>query len=399
MAKYLYKAKNERGDIVSGTVTAQNEFEAEKALLDNKLFALDIMVQGGFSFGNLFQPKITIKDRALFARQLATMISSGMTLTKSLTIVAQQGRTERLKSIYHDVYQDLEEGYSFSSALVKHPEAFDRVFIAIVRSGETTGNMAKVLGDTADRLENDSNFIAKIKGAMLYPVFILCALLAVGGYMMIKIIPQLKGVFEQAGSQLPLVTRMLIAMSDFLTTKWWLALIILIALILALRSWILSDVGGRTINKWQITVPGVKNISIGIYMSRFARILEMLISSGVPLIDALKIVSNTMNNQIYEEEINQMIVEVEKGVPLSTPMLKDSDFPPLVGQMVSVGEQTGQLDTVLGKVAEYYEDEANEKIKALSTLIEPIVLIIIGIGVAFLVFAVLMPIYGIAQLQ
>jgi type IV pilus assembly protein PilC len=399
MAKYLYKAKNERGEIVTGTVTAQNEFEAEKALLDSKLFALDIMAPGGFRFGNLFQPKITIKDRALFARQLATMISSGMTLTKSLTIVAGQGRTERLKSIYHDIYQDIEEGYSFSSALAKHPEAFDRVFIAIVRSGETTGNMVKVLSDTADRLENDSNFIAKIKGAMLYPAFILCALIVVGTYMMIKVIPQLKGVFEQAGSQLPLVTRMLIAMSDFLTTKWWLALIILIALILALRSWILSDIGSRTINKWQITVPGVRNISIGIYMSRFARILEMLISAGVPLIDALKIVSNTINNQIYEEEINQMIVEVEKGVPLSTPMLKDSDFPQLVGQMVSVGEQTGQLDKVLAKVAEYYEEEADEKIKALSTLIEPIVLIIIGIGVAFLVFAVLMPIYGIAQLQ
>ena len=399
MSKYLYKAKNERGEIVTGTVIAQNEFEAEKALLDNKLFALDIMAPGGFSFGNLFQPKITIKDRALFARQLATMISSGMTLTKSLTIVAGQGRTERLKSIYHDIYQDIEEGYSFSSALVKHPEAFDRVFIAIVRSGETTGNMAKVLSDTADRLENDSNFIAKIKGAMLYPAFILCALIVVGTYMMIKVIPQLKGVFEQAGSQLPLMTKMLIIISDFLSQRWWLALIILIAIILALRSWILSDVGGRTINKWQITVPGVKNISIGIYMSRFARILEMLISAGVPLVDALKIVSNTMNNQIYEEEINQMIVEVEKGVPLSTPMLKNSDFPQLVGQMVSVGEQTGQLDTVLGKVAEYYEDEADEKIKALSTLIEPVVLIIIGLGVAFLVFAVLMPIYGIAQLQ
>lgn len=398
MAKFTYKAKNERGDIVTGTVTAQNEFEAEKALLDNKLFALDIMAEGGFNLGNIFQPKITLKDRALFARQLATMISSGMTLTKSLTIVAGQGRTERLKKIYLDIYQDLEEGYSFSSALAKHPEAFDSVFIAIVRSGETTGNIVKVLGDTADRLENDNNFLAKIKGAMLYPAFILCALIAVGTYMMIKVIPQLKGVFDQAGSKLPLATRMLIGMSDFLTNRWWLALIILVAIILALRSWVLSDIGARTINKWQIIVPGVKNISIGIYMSRFARIMEMLISSGVPLIDALKIVSNTMNNQIFEEQINQMVVEVEKGVPLSTPMLKNSDFPQLVGQMVSVGEQTGQLDKVLAKVAEYYEDEANEKIKALSTLIEPVVLIIIGIGVAFLVFAVLMPIYGIAQL-
>lgn len=399
MAKYLYKAKNEHSQIVTGTVTAQNEFEAEKALLDNKLFALDIMSEKRSGLDQLFQSRITLKDRALFARQLATMIGAGMTLTKSLSIVTQQGRTERIKSIYHDIYKDLEEGYSFSSSLAKHPEAFDRVFVAIVKSGETTGNIAKVLSETADRLEKDNNFIAKIKGAMLYPVFILVALIVIGSYMLIKVIPQLKQVFEQSGAKLPLATRALIGLSDFLTKEWWLALIILIVAFFAVRYWVRSDVGGRTINKWQISIPGVRTLTVGIYMSRFARVMEMLTTAGVPLIDALKIVSGTINNQIYQEDINHIIVEVEKGVPLSTPMLKSRNFPSLVGQMVSVGEQTGQLDKVLTKVAEYYEDEANERIKSLSTLIEPIVLLIVGAGVAFLVFAVLMPIYGIAQLQ
>lgn len=399
MVKYLYRAKNSQGQVVTGTVTAGNQFEAEKALLDNRLVAIDIVQEKKFALNSLFKTKITTKDRALFARQLATMISAGMTLTKSLSIVTQQARSDRLKEIYNDVYRDLEEGYSFSSALAKHPEAYDRVFIAIVKSGETTGNLEKVLDETATRLENEGNFAAKIKGAMLYPAFILGALLIIGAYMMIKVIPQLKTVFEQAGSNLPLVTRMLIAVSDFLTQYWWLVLIFLVVIIIMARYWIVSDLGGRTINRWEITIPGIKQLTVGMYMSRFSRVMEMLILAGVPLIDGLKITAGTMNNQIFEEGINEMVVEVEKGVPLSVPILKNENFPTLLGQMVAVGEQTGKMDEVLSKVAEYYEEETDQRIKSISTLVEPVILVIIGCGVAFLVFAVLMPIYGIAQIQ
>jgi len=399
MVKYLYRAKNNQGQVVTGTVTAGNEFEAEKALLDNHLVAIDIMREKTFSASSLFKSKITTRDRGLFARQLATMISAGMTLAKSLSIVSQQARNERLKDIYNAVYKDLEEGYSFSSALAKHPEAFDRVFIAIVKSGETTGNLEKVLEETANRLENESNFSSKIKGAMLYPAFILGALVLIAIYMMVKVIPQLKAVFEQAGANLPWATRALIALSNFMTQYWWAALIILVLIILSVRYWVISDFGGRTINRWEITIPGIKQLTVGVYMSRFSRVMEMLILAGVPLIDGLKITAGTMNNQIFEEGINEMIVEAEKGVPLSVPILKNKYFPSLLGQMVSVGEQTGKMNEVLAKVAEYYEEETDQRIKSISTLVEPVVLVIIGIGVAFLVFAVLMPIYGIAQIQ
>lgn len=397
--KFLYRAKNESGDIVTGTVTARNEFEAEKALLDSKLYALDLISNENRNFFDVFQSKITTKDRAVFARQLAIMISAGMTLTRSLSIVVKQGRTDRLKRIYHTVYQDLEEGTSFSMALAKHPEVFDRIFIAIVRSGETTGNIAKVLSDTADRLENENNFMSKIKGAMLYPAFIFCALLIIGSYLLIKIIPQLATIFAQSGTELPLATKVLIALSGFLSSMWWVVLLAIVVAVFGFRFWIRSDFGERTISHWQIVIPGIRGLSIGIYMNRFSLVMEMLINSGVPLIDALKIVGATINNQIFEEEINQMVTDVEKGVPLSVPMIRSTRFPPFVGQMVSVGEQTGQLDKVLSKVSEYYREETDNRIKALSTLIEPIILLIVGFGVAFLVFAVLMPIYGIAQIQ
>jgi type IV pilus assembly protein PilC len=270
--------------------------------------------------------------------------------------------------------------------------------VSVSRSGETTGNLEVVLSELADKYENDNNFVSKIKGALYYPIFIFVALVGIGGYMLVAVIPKLDIIFKASGAELPLATRILISLSDFMTNSWWLALIILILLILGIRYWIISDTGARTLSQWQLKIPGIKGLSEGIYMSRFSRTLEMLISSGVPILDSLKVAGATMDNMIYEESVAQMALEVEKGVPLSVPLSKDPAFPGLMGQMVAVGEQTGNLDKVLDKVATYYESETSEKIKGISTLIEPIVLLVIGAGVAFLVFAVLVPIYNIAQI-
>lgn len=399
MAKFLYKAKNEKGDVISGTVIANNEFEAEKILFNNKLIAMDIIAERKVDFGSYFKPKITIKDRAIFARQLSTMVSAGLTLTKAVSVCANNGRNDRIKQIYYSIYKDLEEGTSFSSALGKHPDAFDRVFVSVVKSGETTGNLDTVLLQTADRLENDNDFSSKIKGAMYYPVFIMLALLAVGVYMLVKIIPQLEVLFDKSGATLPWATRAMIYLSDVLQTRWWAIILVILVLVVGFRAWFLSESGARALSLWQLNLPGLKQLNSGVYMTRFSRIMEMLIKSGVPLLDALKIMSSTISNSILEEEINNMVVEVERGVPLSTPMQKAASFPKLIGQMISVGEQTGKLDQVLAKVGDYYENETSTMIKSLSTLLEPIILLIVGIGVAILIFAVLVPIYSIAQFQ
>ncbi len=397
--KYLYKAKNGRGDIVTGTVQANNEFEAEKILFDNKLIAMDIVAERTFEFSSYFKFKANVRDRAVFARQLATMVGAGLTLSKSVSVAANNARNEHLKEIYYAIYKDIEEGQSFSAALSKHPDVFDRVFISVVKSGETTGNLDVVLGQTADRLENDSDFISKIKGAMYYPAFIFCALLVIGVYMLVKIIPQLKNLFDRSGAELPWATRALLSLSNFMQTKWWIVIVIAVGIIALVKVFLMSESGTKTVSVVQLTFPGIKSLSSGIYMSRFARIMEMLIKSGVPLLDALKIMSSTINNSVLEEEINGMVIEVERGVPLSTPMQRNEYFPKFIGQMVAVGEQTGKLDQVLAKVAEFYEAESSNKIKSISSLIEPIILLIIGGGVAMLIFAVLVPIYSIAQLQ
>ena len=399
MAKFLFKAKNNSGAVVTGSVEAANEFAAEKLLISNKLLPSEILAEKkSLNFNVSLSSKATLKDKAIFCRQLATMIGAGLTLSKALSIVAKQARNEKLKSTYYAIYKDIEEGYAFSTALSKHPEVFDRILISVTRSGETTGNLEVVLTQIADKYENDNDFVGKIKSALYYPVFILFALIGVGVYMLIAVIPKLEMVFKANDTELPFATRVLIAMSGFFTNFWYLALIITVVLVLGIRWWLVSDAGTRTINSWQIKIPGIKSLAEGIYMTRFSRTMEMLISSGVPILDALKIAGSTIDNQIYEESVAQMAREVEKGIPLSVPLSKDPAFPALMGQMVSVGEQTGKLDKVLNKVAVYYESETTERIKGISTLIEPMVLLVIGFGVAFLIFAILVPIYNIAQI-
>ncbi|MFA4996182.1 MAG: type II secretion system F family protein [Patescibacteria group bacterium] len=400
MKTFLYKAKNSRGEIVTGTVKATNQVEAEGILVKHNLLALDISSEKGkstFSFN--FHKKVTAKDKAIFSRQLSTMISAGLPLPKAIRITSSQAANPNLKTIYQNIYKDLEEGMSFSNALARHPQAFDKVFVSIVNAGENTGKLDIVLKQLADQLENDNNFIGKVKGAMYYPAFILAALVGIAIYMLLVVIPQLKAIFDSAGATLPIATRILLAMSGFVQTKWWLVLVIIIIAAVLLKYWASSKSGARTKDQLQLKIPGISKLFDGIYMYRFSKIMAMLIGAGVPLLDALKIGGSVMNNSLYEESIAKAASHVEKGVPLSVQLSKDPVFPPFLGQMVAVGEETGQLDGVLSKVADYYEEATDQAIKTISTLVEPAVLILMGIGVAFLVFAILVPIYNISQLQ
>lgn len=398
MKKYLYKAKNNKGEVLTGTVKAENDLDAEEILLRHGLSVIDMVQEKGFSI-RFFQSRITMKDKALFARQLSTMVSAGLELSKAIKVSTAQARTDRIRSMLLDIYNDLEEGNSFSASLAKHSDAFDPVFISVVAAGEATGKLDVVLKQLADQLENDNNFVAKIRGAMYYPAFILCALVGIASYMLVKVVPQIKGLFDSAHTKLPAATRALLAISNFMIHSWWIALIVAVGLIIFLRYWAGSKSGGKVRDMLQIKLPVIKNLYENIYMYRFSRVMSMLVGTGVPLLEALKIAATTMNNGIYERSIARIIGQVEKGVPLSVQLSKDPIFPQLIGQMAAVGEETGQLDNVFSKVADYYEDASEQMVRTVSTLIEPAILLVIGAGVAFIVFAILVPIYQISQLQ
>lgn len=396
---FLYKAKNSKGQTVTGTVKAPSQYDAEKILVNHGLVSSEMLPEKRKGFNFKIGSKINGKDRVVFSRQLATMISAGLPLAKAITVLSTQARTPRLKNIYLSIYRDLEEGSSFSSALIQHPEMFDRVFISVINSGETTGKLEVVLDQLARQLENDNNFASRIKGVLYYPAFIFIALVGVATYMMLAVIPQLKVMFEQADTQLPIATRMLLWLSDFFTHYWWSVIIIITGLVIGIRFILNTEFGLSYLNRLQLSLPVIKNLAEGVYISRFARTMQMLLSAGVPLLDALKTCSSMMKNDLYEDGIIVASEKVEKGVPLSTELLKNPVFPPLLGQMAAVGEETGQLDGVMGRVADYYEEETSERIKVISSLIEPAVLLIIGFGVAFLVFAILVPVYNLSKVS
>jgi len=393
MARFLYKAKNNKGEVVTGSVRADNIPDAEKILIKHNLIATDLIPEKAKSVGSFFVGKVSVKDKAVFSRQLATMLSAGLSLTKAVSILAKQARTDRLRDIFVSIYKDLEEGFSFSSSLAKHPEVFDRVYVSVVNSGESTGKLDVVLNELAEQAENDNEFNSKVKGSLYYPGFILIVLIIAAVLMLTFVIPKLSSIFEESGQQLPILTRMLLGLSNFMTSWWWLLLIIVAGIVAFLRYWLATDGGSRFIHNLQLTLPGMSKLYEGIYMYRFTRVMSMLIGAGVPLLDALRIGSAVIDNVIYEESIAEVANQVEKGVPLSTQLLKDPFFPPLVGNMVAVGEETGELDKVLNKVAEYYAQATGDVTKAISSLVEPAVLILVGLGVAFMVFAIYMPIY------
>ncbi len=398
MGKFIYEAKNDKGQLVRGEVQAATEVAAEKALMKNNLVVTDLQPEKSVLAIMGFFNKIGIKDRASFARQLATMIDAGLPLVQALNIIALQTKNPNLRAVLATVVRDIESGYSFSTALAKHPNAFNRVFISVVRSGEATGKLDEVLLEMANQFEKDAAFAGKIKGALAYPAFIISAMIVVGGLMMIKVVPTIKNVFEEADTELPVLTRLLIALSDFLVKYWYFAILIVVAILLLVRFYLKTESGKRLLDKLELTVPIFAATSTSIIMARMTRTLGLLISSGIPILEALHIVSEAIGNYVYQQGLAEVRAEVERGIPMSVPLMKNTAFPVLFGQMVSVGEQTGRMDAMMMNLAKYYSDEADNKLKSMSSLIEPVVMVILGVGVALLIFAILVPIYNISSI-
>ncbi|MBM2820412.1 MAG: Type secretion system domain protein [Candidatus Berkelbacteria bacterium] len=342
--------------------------------------------------------RVTNKEKVFFARQLAVMISSGVALDNAINLVRLQTRNSAFQKVLTQIYQDIQAGEKLSVSLGKHPKVFDEVFIAVVSSGEATGKLDKVLTHLADRMEAMQVFKSKIKAALAYPIFVVVMMVAVVVLMMIKVIPILKNVFEESGVKLPWSTQLIVATSDFLVKWWWLVLAMLALVILIL--WLIFTKTKKGRFAWdtiKLKAPLVKYVSYDLYMSRFARTTAMLISSGIPIIETIKITARAINNRVYIRIMKKVIAQVERGIPMSVPLSKEKDVPILVSQMIMVGEQTGRLETLMDKLADYYENEVDTKIKTISNLVEPVTIVIVGFGVGFLIYSILYPIYGLVN--
>lgn len=336
---------------------------------------------------------VSISEKALFTRALATMVSSGLPIVKSFNILQRQTSNTYFKEVIGDIIKRLEEGESLSSAMSRHKDVFNQVYVSTIKAGESTGKFEQVLRQLAEQQEKDHKLSAAIKSAATYPAFIVVAMIGASILLLTLVVPKLTEVFDQTGTSLPLATRILIAAGNFMASYWYIVVLILVLSVIWVRYYLKTPAGKDTWSRASLGIPVLHEFYTSIYMTRFSRTLGMLIDSGVPIMSAISLVSEVIDNTVFKKVLSDVVYQLERGVPMSTPLSASSAFPPLVSQMVAVGEQTGKLDEILVVLANFYEDETDQRVKALSSLLEPILLIVIGLGVGTIVFSIIVPLY------
>jgi type IV pilus assembly protein PilC len=404
MAQYNYKARNQRGQIFAGVVDAVSEEEAVNLLKDKNLeivfleYSADSPEKKSSGSGfTLFKKRVKRKEIVILVRQLAVMISANLTLVQALRIIVQQVDNSTLKQVMTDVATEVEGGVKFSDALAKHDKVFSTFFASMIKSGETSGKLDEVLEYLADQEERDYDLVSKIKGAMIYPIFIICGLFVVGVAMMIFVIPQLTGMLQGSGATLPASTRILIFISDTLRNYWWALIIAIVGLIALFKVVLKNPQGKRAWDLFKLKLPIFGKLFQMIYLVRLTQSLSTLIKGGVTLPDSLRIVSEIVGNVVYKEIIDQTVKEVEDGNSVALIFGQSPLVPRLISQMLSVGEKTGQLDTILDKINSFYSREIENMVANMTHLMEPLIMVVIGVAVGGMVASIIMPMYQLAN--
>lgn len=398
MPIFEYTVKNSHFEKVTGKVEAKTKAQAVALLTARGLFVIHLRAADGNSLAFLDQifNKVEFSDIVNFTRQMATMINAGLSLSKSLTILEQQ-KNQEMGRIVTALLKDVESGGTFSDALGKHPRTFNRVYVQLVKAGEVAGVLDQVLERLAVTMEKEKEFRSKTKGALIYPVIVMSAMAVVGVIMMIFVVPKLTDMYKDFGAELPLPTRILMGLSHFLVNFWWAFAAVIGVGFTVFRSWAKTLKGQRAIDKWLFKVPIFGDLRRKVVLTDFARTLSLLLGTGVSLLEALEIVAEALDSIEYREALHTATQLVERGDSLSAAIAKDDLFPALLNQMIAVGEETGKIDDVLSKLAVFYESESEQAVKNLTTAMEPLIMIILGIGVGLLVVAVILPIYSLTS--
>jgi type IV pilus assembly protein PilC len=397
MKRFNYKAKDRKtGKIIKAAIQAENEQTAGRLLLEQGYTPLSIVEEGTGLFGN--SGRVTTKDRIMFTRQLATLIGAGLPLATSLRTVIEQTESKNMKRVAEEILTNVESGKTLFESFSAHPTVFDGVYTALIQAGETSGTLDMALKRLADQEEKDAAMLSKIKGALVYPGIILVVIIAVLAFMMIMVVPQVKNLYEDMGEELPGLTQALVDISDFFASLWWLVLIVVGSIVGSIYFLIKTTPAGRkAMDSVKIHVPLFGALFRKLYVSRFARTAEMLLATGVPMLDSVKIAINATGNVVVEEEYSKAL-EIIKGGKALSESLKDREYMlPLVPQMASIGEESGKIDEMLGKAASVYENELDEQINSISTMIEPILMVIMAGLIGVVVGGTLLPIYSLVN--
>ncbi|MFC1627422.1 type II secretion system F family protein [Patescibacteria group bacterium] len=399
MDKFDYVATGKDQKKTQGQVEAVSQAQATAILRNKGLFIISMQkIEVATGLSKFFQgfKKVKNDDVVHFTRQLATMINAGLPLTTALSILKYQSNIV-LAKVLDDVLRDVEGGGSFYKALAKHEKVFTPVYLALIRSGETAGMLEKILKRLAKTLEKQAEFRSKTKGALIYPAIITVAMIIVAVVMMVFVIPKLTGLYDEFGAELPTATRVLIGISNFMVKTWYLMLFLLIGGGYSLAKWIKTASGKAIYDAYMLRLPIVGKLKTKVILTEITRTLALLVAAGISIVEALNIVAGAAGNVVFGKSIKVAAKDVEKGIPLAAAIGQFEHFPPIVSQMIAVGEETGKIDEVLMNVSGYFESEAEEAIKGLTTAIEPLMMILLGVGVAFLVIAIVLPIYNLTS--
>ena len=398
MLTYTYTALDSAtGKKVKADIEAQNEKSAAKALRDRGMSPLEIKLQGEQTGVRGLIKRVPVKDRVIFSRQLSTLINAGLPLVQSLRAVGEQTANKHLKVIISRIISDVEAGSNLADAMSNYPKVFNQVFISLVAAGETSGTLDASLERLANQQEKDADIISKVRGAMIYPLIVILVMVGVVTFMLVTVLPQVQTLYDGIpGAKLPIFTIVLLTVSKFITHFWWAVLIAVAAFIAATTRYARTGPGKQVIDRLKMTMWPIGPLFMKLYMARFARTASTLVASGVPMLKMLSTTAEAVNNVHVAGSINAAAEKVKGGKNLSETLEGDKNFLTLVPGMIRIGEQSGSLENMLGKVADYYEKEVDNQIKSISTIIEPVLMIFIGISALIIVAAVLLPIYSLA---
>ncbi len=399
MNTYKYSAKDKNGYTVAGISEGASETEVADILHKKELVIVSIeQAKESTKKTKVKNKKVKLDDLVIFSRQLATMIDAGIPLVHTLGILSEQTESNNLKAVVVTVRQDIEAGMSFCDALAKHPAVFSDLFINMAKAGEASGMLDEVLDRLAAYLEKSSALIRKIRSSLVYPAVVVSMAMIITAVLLLKVVPTFKGIFDTLGGQLPLPTRVLIGISDIFRHYFLWLVGVLIILGSLLKRYISMPKGRFNFDRVKLKVPVLGALFRKLAVAKFSRTFSTLVKSGVSILNALEIVSKTSGNKVIEESVMSCSKAVRDGEPISRPLSKGGIFPPMVCRMISVGEQTGQLEKMLSKIADFYDEQVDAATSALTSMIEPLVIALLGVVIGGIVISLFLPIFKITEL-
>ncbi len=407
MPKYKYKVRAAQGGEMSGVMEAKIQKDVADKLRQQKFIILSIEEEKQNMASALIEAlpfmkkekgrRVKAKDLVLFSRQLSTLVSAGVPIVQGLAILVEQIESKVFKQVISDVKTDIEGGLSIADSMAKYPTVFDELYVGMIRSGETGGVLDVILERLSAYLESTAKLIGKVKSAMVYPTLVSLVAIGITGFMLVAVIPTFKQVFTAFGGELPMPTQVLISVSEFARKYFMIFIIAIIVGVFALRQYIKTEKGSRVWDSFLLKLPVFGPLIRKVAIAKFSRTLGTLIKSGVPILDAISTTGKTAGNKIVEDAVMNARENIREGERIAAPLKESGVFPPMVTQMISVGEETGALDNMLNKVADFYDQEVDVAVSGLTSMIEPLIIVVMGVVIGAMVIAMFMPIFELGE--